>query len=279
MASLRRGAGSDVAGSRPYRSGDDVHAIDWASSARLSSARSSDEFIVREHYAEEAARVVLVCDYRPSMAFFPPSLPWLSKSRAMRIAGELVFDSAIAARSFLGYLDVAEEEPLWCPPRGQRVPEELTLDRPFTAPPDALSRLIDHLKGHGRILPVGTFVFILSDFLEPTDGVWLDALESRWDVVPVVIQDPVWEQSFPEVEGVVVKLVDPRDGKVRAVRLRASEVAKRRAANEARRAELLDRLRSLGLEPVLVSSHEPTEILDAFLDWSAWREAARSRPW
>jgi hypothetical protein len=139
--------------------------------------------------------------------------------------------------------------------------------------------LIDHLKGHGRILPVGTFVFILSDFLEPTDGVWLDALESRWDVVPVVIQDPVWEQSFPEVEGVVVKLVDPRDGKVRAVRLRASEVAERRAANEARRAELLDRLRSLGLEPVLVSSHEPTEILDAFLDWSAWREAARSRPW
>jgi hypothetical protein len=213
------------------------------------------------------------------MAFFPPSLPWLSKSRAMRVAAELVVESAVVARSFLGYLDVAEEEPLWCPPRSQRVPEELNLERPYTAPPDALVRAIDHLQSHRKVLPVGSFVFVLSDFLESADGVWLDALESRWDVVPVVIQDPVWEQSFPEVEGVIVKLVDPRDGQVRAVRLRASEVAERREANETKRAELLQRLRSLGLEPVLVSSHEPTEILDAFLEWSVWREAARYRPW
>jgi uncharacterized protein (DUF58 family) len=279
MPSLRRGTGSDVAGSRPYRSGDDVHAIDWASSARLSAARSSDEFIVREHYAEEAPRVIVVCDYRPSMAFFPASLPWLSKWRAMRLAAELVVESAVAARSFLGYLDVAEDEPLWCPPRSQRIPEELNLERTFTAPPDALLRSIDHLKGHRKVLPAGSFVFILSDYLETADDVWLEALESRWDVVPVVIQDPVWEQSFPEVEGVVVKLVDPRDGKVRAVRLRASEVAERREVNEAKRAELLHRLRSLGLEPVLVSSHERAAILDAFLEWSVWREAARSRPW
>jgi uncharacterized protein (DUF58 family) len=279
MPSLLRGAGSDVAGSRMYRTGDDVHAIDWAASARLSSARETDEFIVREHFAEEAPRVIILCDYRPSMAFFSPALPWLSKPRALRGAADLVVQSAVAAHSFVGYLDVAATEPLWRPPRTQHVPEELNLDRPFTAPPDALRRAFRHLEEHRRVLPTGTFVFVLSDFLEAADDVWLDALENRWDVVPVVIQDPVWEQSFPDIAGTVVRLVDPRGGRVRAVRFRADEVAERRAANEQRRADLLTRLRDLDLEPVLVSSDEPDEILAAFLEWASWRQAMRSRPW
>ena len=36
--SIRRGQGTDVAGSRPYQPGDHFHAIDWKGSARLSSA-------------------------------------------------------------------------------------------------------------------------------------------------------------------------------------------------------------------------------------------------
>ena len=42
MHSARRGSGSDVAGSRPYQPGDDIRAIDWGASARLSSARAAD---------------------------------------------------------------------------------------------------------------------------------------------------------------------------------------------------------------------------------------------
>ena len=38
MRSFRRGTGSDVVDSRPYRRGDDVHSIDWAASARRSAA-------------------------------------------------------------------------------------------------------------------------------------------------------------------------------------------------------------------------------------------------
>jgi len=84
MASARRGHGSDVAGSRPYRAGDDMHAIDWGASALLSSARGTDEFVVRETYAEEAPRVVVVRDYRPSMAFYAPPLPWLQERSELR---------------------------------------------------------------------------------------------------------------------------------------------------------------------------------------------------
>ena len=62
--STRRGRGSDVAGTRPYVPGDPVSTIDWFASARLSSARGEDEFVVRQLYAEEAPRVIVVSDTR-----------------------------------------------------------------------------------------------------------------------------------------------------------------------------------------------------------------------
>ena len=57
LHSIRRGHGSDVAASRPYRPGDAMRTIDWAASARMSLARGTDEFVVREHFADEAPRV------------------------------------------------------------------------------------------------------------------------------------------------------------------------------------------------------------------------------
>jgi hypothetical protein len=90
MRSLHRGAGTDIAGSRPYRRSDSMDVIDWAASARLSTARDADEFLVRERFAEEAPKIILVCDRRPNMAHFAPPLPWLDKPAAMRQVIELV---------------------------------------------------------------------------------------------------------------------------------------------------------------------------------------------
>jgi uncharacterized protein (DUF58 family) len=279
MHSARRGTGTDVAGSRLYVPGDDVDAIDWAASAKLSCARGSDEFVVRESYAEEAPRVVVVCDHRPSMALHPPSLPWLHKPAAMALAAQIVVDSTLASRGYPGYVDVAESDPRWTPPRTQRTLPHLREPRPFTAPPDAIEQAIAHLELHRRVLPAGTFVFVLSDFLAPPpERTWLDALEHRWDVVPVVIQDPVWEQSFPDVAGVVVPLADPDTGAVVRVRLTRHEVDERRARNEERLATLLARFDALDMQPVLLSSDAADAMLDAFLDWAAWRVALKARP-
>ena len=71
MRSVRRGRGTEVAGSRPYRPGDDIRTIDCGASARMSSARGADEFVVRERYADEGPRVVVVADRSPELSFFP----------------------------------------------------------------------------------------------------------------------------------------------------------------------------------------------------------------
>jgi uncharacterized protein (DUF58 family) len=280
MRSLRRGGGTDVAGSRPYRPGDDIDSIDWAASARLSTARGADEFVVRERFAEEAPRVVIVCDRRPQMAHFASPLPWLDKPHAMRHAVELILASAGAAGGFVGYLDFADGDPHWRPPKGERKMIELMDQRlwssEFGGPVDWLERSVVHLAGHPRAITAGTFVFVLSDFLPPASKeVWLTTKAHRWDVVPVVIQDPTWEQSFPDVSGIVVSLRDPNTGRVASVRLRPKEAVARRAANEDRARDLLDTFRSVDLDPILVSSDDQAEILSAFLDWTALRQARR----
>src|SRR3954447_3777319 len=85
--SRRRGVGSGIATTRAYRRGDAVKLIDWAASARLSSARGADEFVVRDHYAEDAVRVVVIVDRSPSMALYESGFPWLDKQAAARLAG------------------------------------------------------------------------------------------------------------------------------------------------------------------------------------------------
>jgi uncharacterized protein (DUF58 family) len=280
MRSLRRGAGTDIAGSRPYRPGDNMDVIDWAASARLSTARGSDEFVVRERFAEESPRVVVVCDRRPAMACFAAPLPWLDKPLAMRNLFELILASTAGAGGFVGYLDHADGEAFWRAPQLERRLLKLRNERlespEFRAPSDWLERSLAHLAEHRRSATAGTFVFVLSDFLPPpSKEVWFTGLEQRWDVVPVVIQDPTWEQSFPDVRGIVVPLRDPDTGRAVPVRLTRKEIETRRAANEERTIRLLDDLRALDLDPVLISSSDPAELLASFLSWTEVRRTRR----
>ena len=103
--SLRRGRGTDIAGSRDYVPGDQLAWIDWKTSARQSAVRNDDAFVVREHYADEAPRVVIVADHHPSMALYPPEVPWLAKADVLRHVTVAVVASAQAARAYVGYLD------------------------------------------------------------------------------------------------------------------------------------------------------------------------------
>ena len=250
MRSRTRGGGFDLAGARPYRPGDDVRRIDWRASARLSSVRAVDEFVVREHLAEEATRVVVAVDRNPSMSLFPPDLGWLSKPRAVEEASAMIAESAIRSGCLVSDRFVPYE-----------AGEEATLG-------DTLADLAKHERG----LAAGTFVFLFSDFLRfPPDAAWEAALEAGWDLVPVVVQDPLWEQSFPEVAGAMLPLAHPAGGRLVHVSLSRADVRARRAEHEARLTAILRRLDELALDWVLVSSHDRGAVLEAFLDWSRGR--------
>lgn len=267
LQGIRRGTGSDVAGTRPYVRGDDVDAIHWGATARLSSARDNTEFVVRLFHRDEAPVAVVVRDRRPAMQLFPPGLPWLSKPGAADAAVQLIAQSVAQERGLIGYLDGDR----WEPPRRPRAE-----DAPV-AGSGGIERTFDTLALHRRALAPGTLVFVLSDFLEPPPlEAWAHALEHRWDPVPVVIQDPVWEQSFPAVGGVGLPVAG-MDDRIRIVRLTRSEADSRRRENEERRRRLLDGFRSLGVDPVLLSSAAEHDVLEAFLAWAEERRFLRGR--
>jgi uncharacterized protein (DUF58 family) len=196
----RRGHGSEVIGVRPYTPGDPVAAIDWFATARASTVTGGDEFVVRDHAVDEAPRVTIVVDRRPAMGLYPKPLPWLSKRDALREAVTAIVASAATARADLSALDFAGGASWWLPP-GRRDRSRLVLERegdstPFDAPEDSLERSLAFLLRHRADLPRSSFVFVLSDFLAPPSAeACQGALRAGWDVVPVVIQDPVWEQS------------------------------------------------------------------------------------
>jgi uncharacterized protein (DUF58 family) len=280
LPSRRRGQGGDVIGTRPYEPRDPVSTIDWFATARLSSASDSDEFVVRDRAADEAPRVAVVVDRRPAMGLYPQPLPWLAKRAALREAVAAIVASAAAARADIAALDFAGGEAWWLPP-GRRDRPWLVADRsgdgtPFDAPEDTVERALAFLGEHRTDLPAGSFVFVLSDLLAPVaPEAWQDAVGRGCDVVPVVIQDPVWEQSFPAVGGVGVPIADPRSGARALVRLSRREAARRREANEQRHAQLLADLDSLGLRPVEIGTSDPFEVDKAFLEWAEDRRRSR----
>ena len=274
--SRRRGQGSEIVGYHPYEPGDPVSTIDWFASARLTATSGEDAFIVRHHAADEAPRVVIVVDRRPEMGVYPSPLPWLHKPAALLEAVTVIAASAEAARADIAGLDFATGDEWWLPParrdRRWMLEERAGAGTPFGAPSDVLERSVEFLLTHRRRLPQGTFVFVLSDFLAPpATQTWLRGLGCGWDLVPVVIQDPTWEQSFPAVGGVGLPIADPRTGAVTLVRFSGRQAAKRAQANERRLAQTLADFQSLGIQPVLLGTTDEDLIDTAFADWAEQR--------
>jgi hypothetical protein len=214
------------------------------------------------------------------MSLFPRPLPWLDKPEAMRQAAGLIAEATLAARGFFGYLDLGGDEEQWVPPRTHHDLPAAALGGSFEAREDNIERAFTFLAETQPPVPGGTFVFVLSDFLMPfSEAMWISAVERRWDIVPVVIQDPVWERSFPDVGGVALPFLDHTSGKFVSVRLTDREAARMREQNERTAAELLALFRMLDLGPVLVTTSDRGDIFQAFLEWADERIVSRGQWW
>jgi uncharacterized protein (DUF58 family) len=275
-----RGDGDEAAGSRPYRPGDRMNWVDWGASARLSAARGTDELVVREFFADRAPRAVMVCDRRPSLGIYEPPLPWLDKPGAVGVIVDLVAASVRAARGDVGLVSATGSGPFFVRPG--RAPSNTWLRERATgsteALPDALTRSLELLVRRRNALPVGTFVFVVSDFLEPMpDRMWTRLRRIGWDVTLVVVQDPVWEQSFPRIGGVLLPFTDPRSTRhsdIWITRRRAEALA---TANERRLARTTARARHLGFDSVVVGTSAQSEIAGLLHAWAARRRRLRHR--
>jgi len=269
----RRGDGDEIAGTRPYQPGDLTAHIHWAASARLSEARGTDEFVVREFFAEQAPRVALVPDRRPAMAVDPTPAPWLDKRLAAETAARLIAVSALAEHGEVALSDGSTRSAAWLGGPGVAL---AAIDRRMRAAYDAddpsMRAALDALVRDATALPSGSFVFVVSDFLSPVPTrVWARLRALRWDVTPVVVQDPVWEMSFPDVGGAAVPLADTATGRVEDVWFSPRAARERAGAHETRLADLLALFGRLGFDPVLVDTADPVAIDQRFHRWAERR--------
>ncbi len=203
--SIRRGEGSDVAGSGPYQPGDHIHAIDWKASARLSALRGDRRVHRPRAFAEEMPRAVLVCDRRPEMALFPSDLPWLHKPAAVvRCRAPRCQCAQPAWARRLSRLRQPRREsergqPFWRPP--QRAVERLArgsrgarwtsyLEGGFDAPPDNLERALRFLALVRGSVPDRAASCSSSPTSSSCRRVtsWAAAIGRGWDVVPVIVR-------------------------------------------------------------------------------------------
>jgi hypothetical protein len=220
------------------------------------------------------------------MALYPAGLPWLHKRDAVREVARVLVASALNHRALLAYLDFASHtdgrtgEPFWQPPRAQgnvwreglNDHLESYLAEEFDAPEDSVARALEFLGTVHASVPIGSFVFVVSDFIAPTPTqLWGEASARGWDVVPVIVQDPTWEQSFPAIDGVLVSIGDAHGESRRGIRLSAREVEERRVVNEARLDQLQRDFVQLGLDPILVGHSAPERVHEILLDWAQAR--------
>jgi uncharacterized protein (DUF58 family) len=261
------GSGSELAGSREYRPGEDeVRFMDWAVTARTAVPH------VREVDADRELTTWVLVDATPSMDFGTAAL----EKRELAVA-------ALAAVGFLttglgnrlGAHLVSTTGTRRFPARAGRVPLlsllRTVLAAPRLGPGGEAPPLAAAIAGLRRSARRRGLAVVVSDFLDglPDDGgtpEWepeLRRLAARQQVLAVEVTDPR-ELELPDVG--ILTLVDPETGRRREVSTASRRLRERyaRAAAE-QRATLRQALRRAGV------AHLP---LRTDRDWHVWDENA-----
>ncbi len=225
--------------------------------------------------------MLVIVDRSPSMALFPAELPWLHKPDVVLEAGRMILASASAAHALVGYAEHGAPGRRWSAPRRDRGlarPDRAAAARHGRAGlgPHAVRR-----DAQARVWPShSTSRRERSSSSSPTSchpaepAALRRLLATGWDVVPVVIQDPVWEQSFPgrrRCHAAACRYRRPGGDAGAAAALRGASAARgeRAAGPAATRDVALARAR---LDRP-VTSPDRRAIHGAFLAWAAGRHS------
>jgi uncharacterized protein (DUF58 family) len=240
---LLPGPGSELAGSREYRPGEDeVRFMDWAVTARTTVPH------VREVEADRELTTWLLVDATPSMDFGTAEL----EKRELAVAATAAVGFLTAgAGNRLGAHVLGAEGVRRFPARAGRIPLLALLRTLLAVPrmdpggqPPSLGAAIAGLRRSARRRGLAV---VVSDFLDDPPGweIELRRLAERHQVLAVEVADPR-ELELPDVG--ILTLVDPESGRRREVSTASRRLRERYAAAAADQRETVRRaLRRAGV--------------------------------
>lgn len=245
--SMIKGQGLAFQEVRQYQEGDDVRAIDWNVSARMT------EPYIKVFAEEREMTVMLLVDVSESGLFGTTAM---NKRRlATEVAAVCAF-SAIAHNDRVGLIAMSDEVEKVVPPQkgrkhGMRVLREILETRPHRRGTDLSSGLESLLHVAKR----RTVTFVLSDFFASGYDRTLALCAAKHDLIPIVLTDPrdddlpdVGLARFEDLETGEDCLVDTSSSRVR-------EHYKNKIASL--RHKQKKTFRKLGLDHAIVSTDEP----------------------
>lgn len=244
--SVFKGQGIEFAEVRQYIAGDDIRSIDWNVSARTGNT------YVKKFNEERELSVIIACDVSASQYF--GSKGNLKAEAAIELASVFAF-SAIKNNDKVGLLLFSDKVELYIPPRkGKRhvlrIIRELLAFEPTRKKTDislALSTLLRLIKRQGILL-------FISDFLDENYERPFKLAARKFDLIPVIIEDPL-EFNFPRIPAFVqVQDAESSEGAV----LTGSLAKKIIRARKAIRVETLNLFKLSGVDYINIDASQNT---------------------
>ena len=278
MGSVFKGRGMDFADVREYVPGDDVRRIDWNVTARLRRP------FIKRHIEERELVVMLLVDGSASGHFGTAPEESIGKGQAEAtkrelaavLAGALAF-SAVKEGDRVGLIYFTDRVERYIPPRKTRQHvTRLLHELLFVEPQSKNTSIAGGLRFLNNLLQRPALVFLLSDFMDPNQAGWEQAIKAtnqRHEVMAVQLADQR-ELELPDVGIALVQ--DAETGEVMEIDTGDPEV---RAAwaklAEERRAYLAGVFRGGRIPALELRTDEPwPERLQVFLDRAAKRRVA-----
>ncbi len=203
-----KGRGMEFDEVRPYQRGDEVRTIDWNVTAR------TGEVFVKRYIEERELTVMLLVDASASGQFGTANR--FKREIAAELAAVLAF-SAISNNDKVGLLIFTDQVELFISPRkGRRHVLRLIRDLLAFEPTGHKTDLKLGLETLNHVLKRRSIIFLLSDFLNPTNsyGSVLQVSNRRHDIIAVTVSDPR-EQEWPNVGKIALE--DAETGQIQWV--------------------------------------------------------------
>ena len=201
--SVFKGRGMEFSEVREYVPGDDIRAIDWNVTARLSYP------YVKQFVEERELIVLLVIDVSASGSYGSTGVSKLEV--ATEVAALLAF-SAIRNNDKVGLVAFTDRVEKYIPPRkGRRHVLRVIRELLYLRPQGRGTDITPALAYVNRVQRRKSVVFLISDFLPGGYEATLRVTERRHDVIAVAITDPR-EHALPDTG--LVALEDTESGEL-----------------------------------------------------------------